>query len=293
MDTSLLSSAPANRPAVLLLHGLCANPMELMPLARPLREAGYEVKIPALPGYGVPLDAAPGQSSVSRCEDWLAQVRDYHDALAAQHGAVIVGGLCMGAVLALALAAERPVRALLLVSTTLYFDGWNVSPWRHLLPLAYLPPLRERLSFRERPPYGIKNPSMQAWVAQAMTHQQVSVAGAARLSAAALHQASRLLRQVHRRLPAIQAPTLALQAVHDDVTSPRSVRTLEQRLGRPPEVRWFHDSYHMLTLDNERVAVAAAARDFLQRVAPAGRPAPVPATPLHPTQGVSNAAFHA
>jgi len=293
MDKSLLCAAPAARPAVLLLHGLCANPMELMPLARPLREAGYGVKIPALPGYGVPLEAAPGRPPVSRFEDWLAQVRDYHDALAAQHGPVIVGGLCMGAVLALALAAERPVRALLLVSTTLYFDGWNVSPWRRLLPLAYLPPLRGRLSFREKPPYGIKNPSMQAWVAQAMSHQQVSVAGAARLSAAALHQASRLLRQVHRCLPLIHAPTLALQAVHDDVTSPRSVRTLEQRLGRPPEVQWFHDSYHMLTLDNERVAVAAAARDFLQRVAPAGRPAPTPLAPLRPTQGVLNAAFHA
>lgn len=271
MDKSPLSAAPAARPAVLLLHGLCANPMELMPLARPLREAGYEVKIPALPGYGVPLEAAPGRPPVSRFEDWLAQVRGYHDAL----------------------AAERPVRALLLVSTTLYFDGWNVSPWRRLLPLAYLPPLRDRLSFREKPPYGIKNPSMQAWVAQAMTDKQVSVAGASRLSAAALHQASRLLRQVHRRLPLIHAPTLALQAVHDDVTSPRSVRTLEQRLGRPPEVQWFHDSYHMLTLDNERVAVAAAARDFLQRVAPAGRPAPTPLAPLRPTQGVLNAALHA
>lgn len=273
MEKDTLNPAKDSRPAVLLLHGLCANPMELMPLARPLRDAGYEVKIPALPGYGVSPDDASSRAQVPPFEDWLAQARGYFDALAARHEQVIVGGLCMGAVLALALAAERPVRALLLVSTTLYFDGWNVSPWRRLLPLAYLPPLRQWLSFRERAPFGIKNPTMQTWVARAMTDRQVSAAGAARLRAASLYQASRLLRHVHARLPQVAAPALALQAVEDDVTSPRSVHTLERRLGRAPEVHWFHDSYHMLTLDNERVAVAAAARDFLLRTVPPG-PAP-------------------
>ncbi|WP_431287815.1 hypothetical protein [Roseateles chitinivorans] len=48
-----VSSRPDPRPAVLLLHGLCANPLEMMPLARSLRDAGYVVEAPALDGYGV------------------------------------------------------------------------------------------------------------------------------------------------------------------------------------------------------------------------------------------------
>ena len=39
-------------------------------------------------------------------------------------------------------------------------------------------------------------------------------------------------------------------------------------LGAAPEVHWFHDSYHMLTLDNERGAVTQTARQFLLRQVP-------------------------
>jgi carboxylesterase len=259
------------RPAVLLLHGLCANPLELMPLARTLRTAGYVVDAPALPGYGVSAEkdtaASPaGHAPVTRFEDWLALALQHFDALAARHEQVIIGGLSMGSVLALAVSLRRPVAAQLLLSTSLHFDGWNVSPWRRLLPLAYVPPLRQWLSFREREPYGIKNERLRAWVAQAMVSDHVSAAGADSLSAAALYQASRMIRFVRAGLPQIQAPTLILHASEDDVSGPRSVQELQSRLGTRAdqiEVHWFHHSYHMLTLDNERTAVAHAARDFL------------------------------
>lgn len=257
------------RPAVLLLHGLCANPLELTPMGRVLRNAGYVAEIPALPGYGV--QAATTRAAVPPFEDWIAQARAHYDALAQRHERVAVGGLCMGAVLGMALALERPAAALVLVSTTLHFDGWNVSPWRRLLPLAYVPPLRRWLSFRETTPYGIKNERLRAWVAQAMASEQMSAAGAARLPAASLHQASRLLRHVRRRLPELSTPAVVLHASEDDVAGPRSVQELRERLGQPPEVHWFHDSYHMLTLDNEREAVAHAARDFLLRRLPLAR----------------------
>ena len=253
------------RPAVLLLHGLCANPLELMPLARPLRETGHVVETPALAGYGVAVEAARARPQVTPFEHWLEQARDYYDALAARHERVAVGGLSMGAVLALGLALQRRPAALLLLSTPLHFDGWNVSPWRRLLPLAYaLPPLRRRLSFKEGWPYGLKNERLREWVAQAMQAQAVSPAGAARLPADALHQAHRLLRYLRPHLQHVRAPALVLHASEDEVAGPRSVRELAARLPEA-EIRWFHDSYHMLTLDNERVAVAQAALHFLQR----------------------------
>jgi len=274
-------SAPAHvagdSPAVLLLHGLCANPLELAPVARSLREVGYVVEVPALAGYGVSATGSATGSGKGRplpvppFEAWLDEVAVVFDRLAARHGRVAVGGLCMGAVLALALAARRPAAALVLISTTLHFDGWNVSPWRRLLPLAYLPGLRSRMSFKETTPYGLKNPSLRAWVERAMSAQNVSAVGAARLSAAALYQATRLIRQVRAGLPAQQAPALVLHASQDDVAGPRSVHELQARLPSPPEVHWFHDSYHMLTLDNERVEVARRVRDFLLRHHPLAR----------------------
>ncbi|MET0211083.1 MAG: alpha/beta fold hydrolase [Burkholderiaceae bacterium] len=262
------------RPAVLLLHGLCANPLELMPLARTLRTAGYVVEVPALPGYGVAADAGGQRMPVTRFEAWVDQAARHFDALAETHQRVAVGGLSMGSVLALALAMERPAAALMLLSTSLHFDGWNVSPWRRLLPLAYLPPLRHWLKFRESPPYGIKNERLREWVAQAMTSSHVSAAGADTLPATALYQASRMIRRVRAGLSRIEAPTVILHATQDDVSGPRSVAELKRRLGTHPEVHWFHDSYHMLTLDNERGAVSQAASRFLQREVPAPRTNP-------------------
>lgn len=271
-----MTRADSSRPAVLLLHGLCANPLELAPVARSLREAGYAVEVPAIAGYGV--SARTGQAlPVPPFEQWLAEAEAIYDRLAATHGRVAVGGLCMGAVLSMALAARRPAAALVLISTTLHFDGWNVSPWRRLLPLAYLPPLRRRMSFRETAPFGLKNERLRAWVAQAMASAQVSAVGAARLSAAALFEATRLIRHVRARLPQLSAPALVLHASEDDVAGPRSVHELQARLGSAPEIHWFHDSYHMLTLDNERIAVAARVRDFLlRRLPPAAATLPQP-----------------
>ncbi|UXH79230.1 alpha/beta hydrolase [Roseateles amylovorans] len=269
------------RPAVLLLHGLCANPLELMPLARTLREAGYLVEAPALPGYGVAVERGGRRAPVARFEDWVALATAHFDVLAARHELVAIGGLSMGSVLALALAMKRPAAALMLLSTSLHFDGWNVSPWRRLLPLAYVRPLRQWLSFRERPPYGIKNERLRAWVAQAMVSEHVSAAGADQLSAASLYQASRMIRTVRAGLPSITAPTLVLHASEDDVSGPRSVLELQQRLGSTPEVHWFHHSYHMLTLDNERSAVTQTARDFLRSRLPVAAVSPVAA--LFPT----------
>ncbi len=255
------------RPAVLLLHGLCANPLELAPVAKSLREVGYVVEVPAIDGYGV--SASTGRARpVPPFEQWLQEALVAFDRLAATHGRVAVGGLCMGAVLAMAVAARRPASALVLISTTLHFDGWNVSPWRRLLPLAYLPVLRRRMSFKETAPFGLKNERMRQWVEQAMNSTQVSAVGAARLSAAALYEATRLIRHVRARLPLLAAPALVLHATEDDVAGPRTVHELQARLGGSPEVHWFHDSYHMLTLDNERAAVARTVRDFLLRQHP-------------------------
>ncbi|RTL16905.1 MAG: alpha/beta fold hydrolase [Burkholderiales bacterium] len=272
----VMETSDKRRPAVLLFHGLCANPLELAPVAKSLREVGYVVETPAMAGYGVSSTTGE-QLPVPPFEHWLREAEAAFDRLAATHGRVAVGGLCMGAVLALALAARRPAAALVLISTTLHFDGRNVSPWRRLLPLAYLPALRKRMSFKETAPYGLKNERLRNWVEQAMAANKVSAVGAARLSAASLYEASRLIRHVRGRLTQLSAPAVVLHATEDDVAGPRSVHELQSRLGETPEVHWFHDSYHMLTLDNERTAVARTVRDFLLRRHPLAKLSPLSA----------------
>ena len=111
----------------------------------------------------------------------LAQAVAIFDRLKREYRTVSVGGLCIGSVLSLALARERPreVNALSLLSTTLFFDGWSIPWYRFLMPLWFHTPVRHLYEYTESEPYGIKNPQIRARVARAM-RKGFSEAGAAR-----------------------------------------------------------------------------------------------------------------
>ncbi len=253
---------PGGDHGVLLTHGLCANPLELLPLAKRLNQAGFSVRVPFLAGYGIAKDSR----HIDPYPRWVQSLESEFREFRRDHKSVSLGGLCIGANLALALAARNPgmVEALLLISPTLFYDGWNV-PWtRRLLPLAYLPPFRHWTWHRETAPYGVKNPRLREWIAAQMNRTGVSTAGAAVLPMSAIYQADRLIRHVKHRLPDIRTPALVMHASEDDVAGPRSPRLIVSRLGTSDvEMRWFHDSYHMLTIDNEKEAVAQTAVDYL------------------------------
>jgi len=234
------------------------------PVAARLRGRGYTVRAPLGPGYG--MDAAMS-GCVDRYERWVEYFIEQFDQLRARHEHVSIGGLCIGADIAIQIAAQRAaVRSLILISTTLFYDGWNVSPLRVLLPLGYYTPVRRWYRVRETAPYGLKNERLRAWVAQQMERTDGSIAGAASLPLSAIYQAQRLIHAAKRSLEVVSAPTLVMHAREDDVSSLRSADLVCSRIRSHEVMRLiFDDSYHMLTLDNERAAVAQAAVDFLER----------------------------
>lgn len=249
--------------AVLLIHGLQSSPAEMQPLAKRLNQSGYTVHVPHIPGYGY--KHGDDAHSITHWKNWHAEVLAEFHALKRQNETVSVGGLCIGAVLALSIAAElgTEVAALSLLATTLYYDGWSIPWYRFLLPIGYYTPFRYIYSYREREPFGLKNKQLRKWVAREMSHKDSSMAGAAKLSLPAIHEAELLIKSVKTSMPRVAAPTLIIHAVDDDVSTPRSARFVADNIGsRTVESILLHDSYHMLTLDNERDQVAAAMLRF-------------------------------
>ncbi|RZI42359.1 alpha/beta fold hydrolase [Herbaspirillum sp. HC18] len=254
------------RSPVLLLHGLRGNPMELQLFAQRLHSAGHTVSVPFLPGYG---QSQTDRTPHARCEQWEESARDRLARLVASHGPAAVGGICIGANLALRLARleEQSVTGLLLVSTTLFYDGWNLPSFRWLLPLAGPTPLKHCYTLREKDPYGVKNPRIREWIARQMERTGNSPAGARDLPLAAIHEAYRLMRTVRKSLPDIRQPALILHAAEDEIASLRTPSMLAARLGSPFVRKIiFNNSYHMLTLDNDRDAVARAGIGFLHEL---------------------------
>ncbi|MDD4946603.1 MAG: alpha/beta fold hydrolase [Gallionella sp.] len=253
--------------AVLLLHGLQSSPAELQPLAKRLNQAGYTVHVPHIRGYGFMHGDTP--RSVTHWQDWHAKAMAEFRALQQQHSTVAVGGLCIGATLSLSIASELgdEVSALVLLASTLWYDGWSIPWYRFLRYAGYYTPFRYIYSYREREPFGLKNEQLRKWIAREMSHKDSSIVGASKLNLPAIQEAERMIRAVKRTLPDVIAPAIIIHAEEDDVASPRNARHIAAHLGsKRIENVMLHNSYHMITVDNDREQVAKETVRFFNDV---------------------------
>ncbi|MFZ2387151.1 MAG: alpha/beta fold hydrolase [Polaromonas sp.] len=249
---------------VLLFHGLSSGPLELQFVARGLHRAGYTVHAPVIPGYTYGLIRDHGVDHGA--EDWICAALRELDWLAEQCESVSVGGLCIGAILALRVAALRSGRlsSVLALSTALHFDGWG-NPWyTPLLNLARYLPFAKRISIREREPYGLKDPRMRAWVKRQMETAGQSTAGAASLRVRDLLKSRDLIAITRKSLQEIKCDTLLIHAKEDECASTRSSFEVADRVNSSRiHLVILSDSYHMISIDQEKDLVIREMIRFL------------------------------
>lgn len=246
--------------SVLLIHGLTGSPFELKNLARSLNKAGFTVKGPLLAGHGTELE----ELAKTRWEDWYGTVHDAVKEMQKNYRTVSVSGLCMGALLGLCLASdpECEISALSLLSTTLFYDGWSLPWYRFLLPISYLPPINYFYSYEEREPYGVKNERMRREVALSLRENSIAYD---RFPSRCLHELFKVIRRTKRILPDVTVPTLIIHAREDDIVSTRNADYVENRIGsRNVRKIILENSYHMVTLDNEKDFVAEEVTGFFK-----------------------------
>lgn len=266
---------------VLLFHGLSSSPLELQLLARGLYRAGYTVHVPVIDGYTTGMTGHQGAT----VDQWVARAQQELERMLEQCETVSVGGLCLGAVMALRLAALNPERVctVLGLSTALHYDGWG-NPWyAPLLPLGRYLPFAGRIRIRERSPFGLKDERMRGWIERQMREAKNSDAGAASLRVSELLKARELIALTRRSLPKITAPVLLLHAVEDECATPRSSHEVAARVqSRDVHLVLLHDSYHMISMDREKERVLTEMVQFLasRQTLPSSKPDPTPVPPL-------------
>jgi carboxylesterase len=180
-----------------------------------------------------------------------------------------LAGVCLGALVALEVARlENHQDKLALYAPPLFLDGWSLPRLTWLRPLGYiLPGMARRMRIPEAEPFGIKNPRIRKLIQQRFERGERFHYPMSRL--ACIREVDKLRRQLMPRLGQITCPTLIVHADEDDITSPRSAHHLQKHLGGPVDFMPLSDSYHMILVDNERMAVLARSVDFFQ-----ARPAP-------------------
>ena len=254
----------SGRVGVLLIHGLTGTPAEMRFVGKGLALGGCTVYGMQLPGHcGTDADLL-----ATDWHDWYAGVEAAYEQLASQVDVVFAGGLSMGAVLALHLAARRPgaLKGLLLYSTTLWYDGWTIPRTRVLLPLLPVVlrlPFGRRYRFVESFPYGIKDDRLRQRVVTKMLSGASGEAGLPSTPGASLQELRKLVAVVKRELPAIPTPALVLHAKDDDVTSTSNAEYLKRRLAGPVRTVLLDDCYHMITVDRQRGDVVRHSLDFV------------------------------
>lgn len=258
---------PGGPNGVLLIHGLTGTPNEMARVGRDLNRAGFTV-------LGVQLAGHCGSEAdliATSWRDWTASVADGAARLSQHVQHLFVGGLSMGSVLSMHYAIENPdkVTGLALYGTTFFYDGWSIGP---IGRLAFLLPIFDRLgigkhkSFMESYPYGIKNERIRRSISQKMLGGDSAAAGLPGNPWPAIAEFYRLSRFVQRRLASVRAPCIVVHAREDDVASLKNAELIERRVSGPVEMLVLDESYHMVTVDQQRDVLVDQSINFFNDV---------------------------
>jgi carboxylesterase len=271
----------ASGPAVvLLLHGLTGTPTELGYIGYHLQyRAGYTVIIPRLVNHGQPLSILARTTWTQLYDSARLAFFDARQVARDKGVPLFVGGLSLGAALALLLASEFPedLAGVACLSPTLFYDGWNV-PWLHrLIPLVDYTPLKYFAYFREEEPFGLKDAGLREAVATRYAgtslRDPASAAGYgyAHFPVRLFCEMRHLIARCKRRLPQVTCPVLLIQARDDDMTSPRNSQYIYDRVGSVRrDLLLLENSYHLVTADLERATVARHLQRFCASLAAPG-----------------------
>jgi carboxylesterase len=238
-----------NSRGILLLHGFGDTPQTLALLANELHSAGYDVRVPLLPGHGRTFESF----AASRHKDWLSFARDELKAMRATHESVTLAGLSMGGAIAVILAAENPDTPTLVMMAP-YMD----MPFTHkIAAFGY----RFWGADRKRPgnsPGSIRDPVERA-----------KNVGYGAYSARLLHELSRLAAKARRCLPRVTMPTLIVQSRTDPRIKPRiAERTLASLGSREKKIVWIEGAGHIITVDYGREQVFREVRQWIDAHVP-------------------------
>ncbi len=227
---------------VLLIHGFTGSPPEMRRLGGYLHERGLTVSAPLLPGHGTTVE----QMNRCRWRDWTDHAGQALADLQSRCETVFVGGLSMGSVLTIYLAAHHD-----LPGAVLYSPAVKVAnPFIHVAPVLkyvipsppkpgssdYTDPEAERYTWSYE-----KNPSFAA------------------------HELLKLIRRVRRLLPDVTCPLLVIHSTGDQAITPDSARYTYERAGSvDKELVTLHNSGHVITVDSEWETVAERTYTFIR-----------------------------
>lgn len=247
--------------AVLLFHGLTGSPFELKKYGQFLFNNGYDIYAEHLPGHGDNFE----EIYTVKYQNWLDFAYEKFKLLKTEYDNVFVSGLCLGAVLALALAEKFPneVDGVVALSTTLYLDGWRLPWYKCFMPIALSTIMRFYYNYPECEPHGVKNIKTRNAIKKILAKGEV---GMNDFPMSAFYELLKLSSYIRKNLKTVRTPILLIHSKEDDLTSTKSADIVYKNISSADkEYIILYDSYHMVLYDNEKEFVFNKSLEFFDK----------------------------
>ena len=259
-----------NSPLIVLFHGLSSSPLEFNFLSSQLTAAGYRVNAPTIAGYSF-------GGKASSWKFWLKEaIKHVQDLQKTESKPISLGGISLGSTLALAVASElNDILGVVALSTTLKYNGWAIPWYRSLIPFGMMLGLGDHFKYRERDPFGIKNPQIRAYIKRVLSSQDISAVGGLYMSLRHMHEGNKLCKYVTENLSRVSSSVLTVHAIDDEIANTFNAELVGEK-SNASLLRQIYlgNSYHMITVDNERETVAYETQNFLDLIY--GKIEPIP-----------------
>lgn len=233
-----------NGKAVLLIHGYTGAPGELRPLADHLHSMGYTVLGVRLPGHGTSVE----DLETTTAKDWYDEAAKGAQTLLQEFTEVFVAGLSMGGLLAIKVAANYPVKGVVIMSAPIFLPDKRI-PFYPLLKyfIRFLP--KKKKNYGEMMKYNLSYNVMPT------------------KPLGSLFELLNLCKKKY--IKDIKCPAIVLQSTIEHTVVPESAQYIYDNLGCRVENKklvWLNKSGHILSLDVERVIVFEEITDFFRNI---------------------------
>lgn len=232
-----------SQTGLLLLHGFTSTPQSVRHVGHRVHEmTDATVSCPLLAGHG----ESPVALAATNQQDWVSSAETALDALLQRCSSVVVGGLSLGATLALNLAARMPDR----ISGVISING-STGLYRP----EVVAPLYDQGGPDNVPGIGsdIADPNGYE------TCYDVIPRGT-------LKERFILTNATGALLPLLRQPILVIQSRTDHVVDPQNAIRIACNVASD-DVRlcWLRKSWHVATLDYDQDFIASEMSDFIER----------------------------
>ena len=236
-------STAGDEIGVLLLHGFTGSPKSVTPWGQSLKQSGWTIQVPRLPGHGTRWQ----DMNKTRWQDWYGEAERSFDELAGSCSTVFVMGLSMGGSLTLRLAQERgsAIAGIVLVNPAVHSERRD----RFLLPAlqTILP------SFP-----GISNDIAKPGQDEGAYD---------RIPLKAAHSLSKLWSIVKRDISMVAQPLLLFRSAQDHVVEPSNAAWILANVSSVDLTEVIlPNSYHVATLDHDAEQIFEGSATFVNRI---------------------------